>query len=141
MGAAEGGDGCMWGRMEDGITGHHSNLRCLSDSENISLNIYIYITVYSYPSHTHTQPLSPYLLLFSMHRWPPHMLRMAGRGTVTSQGESVTLDKESVQIDYNELLEMMHLLLCLAQKAAKIKRKHREHQVTLFTGSQVHHFI
>lgn len=48
--------GRVWGRMEEGIAGHHSDLRCLSDSENISLNIYIYITVYSFPPplHTHT---------------------------------------------------------------------------------------
>lgn len=44
--------------------------------------------------------LSKYLHLhycLFMHRWPPHMLRMAGRGAVTSQGESVMSDTKSVE--------------------------------------------
>lgn len=61
----------------------------------ISLNIYIYITVYSFPPHT--QPVSSYLLLFFHASSAPHMLRMAGRGTVTSQGESVTSDTKSAE--------------------------------------------
>lgn len=88
------------GSSEKGITGHLSNLHCLSDSENISLNIYIDIAVYSSPphtymnthhhththtiTHTHAEPVSPYLLLFSIYHQPPHILVIAGRGTITS---------------------------------------------------------
>lgn len=56
---------------EKGNSGHHSNLCCLPDSQNIYLNIYICINVYSFPTHaptrilehhTHTHtPLSLYL--------------------------------------------------------------------------------
>lgn len=129
----EGGSGCCWGVYvgEDaGIAGHHSNLRCLSDSENISLNIYIYITVYSFPPRTHTTLMqSPYLLLFSIHRWPPHMLKMAGREAVTSQEESVTSRYKFVQMSillfpdvqlWTALDEAVAIVPCL-----KVQRKNK----------------
>lgn len=61
---ALGAEGSVWESTEEGIAGHLSNLRCLSDSENISLNIYIYITVYSSLPHTHTQRLYLHICYF-----------------------------------------------------------------------------
>lgn len=56
--------GCMWGRMEEGIAGHHSNLRCLSDSENISKYLHLHYCLFLSTTRTHTHSLYLHICYF-----------------------------------------------------------------------------
>lgn len=44
----------MWESAEEGIAGHLSNLRCLSDSENISKYLHLRYCLFLSTAHTHT---------------------------------------------------------------------------------------
>lgn len=44
--------GSLCGRPKAGVSVHHSNERCLSDNQYLSLNIYIFNNVYPSPPHT-----------------------------------------------------------------------------------------